>query len=129
MQLLGAANQFAGESRNAKAFDETVKKRNYNKLIASEIKPNDNTITGIGSSRQLVRWVNEASKGDVSDPVSVDDKFVVAVLTDINKEGVMDAGKARPMVEFLIRNQKKAECNKKENWICQYTGSYCNSNG
>jgi hypothetical protein len=40
-----------GESRNAKAFDETVKKRNYNKLIASEIKPNDNTIPGIGSSR------------------------------------------------------------------------------
>ena len=50
----------------------------------------------------------------MSDPVSVDDKFVVAVLSDINKEGVMDAGKARPMVEFLIRNQKKAGVIKKK---------------
>ena len=104
----GAANQFAGESRNAKAFDETVKKRNYNKLIAGEIKPNDNTIAGIGSSRKLVRWVNDASKGDVSDPEPVDDKFIVAMLTEINKEGLMDVSKARPMVEYLIRNQKKA---------------------
>src|SRR4029078_37508 len=55
----GAANQFSGESRTAKAFDESVKKKNYNKLIAGEIKPNDNTIAGIGSSRKLVRWVNE----------------------------------------------------------------------
>jgi len=104
----GAANQFSGESRTAKAFDESVKKKNYNKLIAGEIKPNDNTIAGIGSSRKLVRWVNEASIGDVSEPEPVDDKYIVALLTEINKEGVMDVAKARPMVEFLIKNQKKA---------------------
>ena len=67
----GAANQFAGESRNEKAFDENAKKKNYNKLIGNEIKPNDNTVPGIGSSRQLVRWVNDASKGEVSDPIRI----------------------------------------------------------
>ena len=40
--------------------------------------------------------------------LELDDKFVVAVLEEINKEGVMSAGRARPMVEFIIRNQKKA---------------------
>ncbi|MBC6492835.1 SurA N-terminal domain-containing protein [Flavihumibacter stibioxidans] len=105
----GAANQFAGESRNAKAFDENATKKTLTKLIAQDIKPNDIMIAGLGSSRQLVRWINEAKPGDVSEPFNIDDKYVVAMLTEINKEGVMSAAKARPQVEFLIRNNKKAE--------------------
>ncbi|GAO42266.1 peptidylprolyl isomerase [Flavihumibacter petaseus] len=104
----GAANQFAGENRNAKAFDEAVSKLKLNKLQAADIKPNDINITGLGANRQLVRWINEAKVGDVSEPFSIDDKYVVAMVTEINKEGVMSASKARPQVEFLLRNEKKA---------------------
>lgn len=105
----GMANQFAGESRNAKAFDDNVNKRKYNKLLANEIKPIDNMIPGLGSSRQLVRWAYEAERGDVSEPYDLGDKYVVAMVTDINKEGTMSAAKARPQVEFLVRNKKKAD--------------------
>lgn len=105
----GMANQFAGESRNAKAFDDNVNKRKYNKLLANEIKPIDNMIPGLGSSRQLVRWAFGADKGSVSEPYDLGDKYVVAMVTDINKEGTMSAAKARPQVEFLVRNKKKAE--------------------
>ncbi|ULQ51680.1 SurA N-terminal domain-containing protein [Flavihumibacter fluvii] len=105
----GLANQFAGESRNQKAFDETVAKNKLTKLIATEIKPNDIMIPGLGSSRQLVRWINDAKIGEVSEPVNIEDKYVVAVLTEINAAGTMSVAKARPQVEFIIRNQKKAE--------------------
>lgn len=105
----GMANQFAGESRNAKAFDDNVNKRKYNKLLANEVKPIDNMIPGLGSSRQLVRWVYEADKGTVSEPYDLGDKYVVAMVTDINKEGTMSAAKARPQIEFLVRNKKKAD--------------------
>ncbi len=37
------------------------------------------------------------------------DKYVVAMVTEINKEGTMSAAKARPQVEFIVRNRKKAE--------------------
>ncbi|KIC96395.1 peptidylprolyl isomerase [Flavihumibacter solisilvae] len=104
----GAANQFAGESRNAKAFEENVGKQKLTKLIAQDIKANDIMLPGLGSSRQLVRWMNDASVGDVSEPINVEDKYIVATLTEINKEGVMSAAKARPQVEFVIRNKKKA---------------------
>lgn len=105
----GAANQFSGESRNAKAFDDGVAKKNLAKLQANDIKPNDVMVPGIGSSRQLVRWINDAKVGEVSEPIPVDDKYIVALLTEINPEGTMSVAKARPLVEFLIRNQKKAE--------------------
>ncbi len=105
----GMANQFAGESRNAKAFDNSVGKYKYNKLIANDIKPIDNMLPGLGSSRQLVRWVFEADRGDVSEPFDLGDKYVVAMVSEINKEGTMSAAKARPQVEFIVRNHKKAE--------------------
>lgn len=105
----GMANQFSGESRSAKAFEDNVNKYKYNKLLASDIKPIDNMLPGMGSSRELVRWVFEADKGDVSEPYDLGDKYVVAMVTEIDKEGTMTAAKARPQVEFIIRNKQKAD--------------------
>jgi peptidyl-prolyl cis-trans isomerase D len=110
----GLASQFASESRNAKAFDDDLKKRNYNKLLAADIKPNDMNIPALGSSRQLVKWIYGADRGDVSEVFTIDNKYVVATVTEINQEGIASAAKARPMVEYIIRNQKKAEQIKKK---------------
>jgi peptidyl-prolyl cis-trans isomerase D len=105
----GLANQFAGESRNQKAFDENAQKRNFLKLLAPDILPTDINIQGWGVNRQLVRWIYDAELGDVSEPFSVGDKYVVAIVTQINREGTMSVAKARPLVESILRNQKKAD--------------------
>ena len=110
----GLASQFASESRNAKAFDENLKKRNYNKLLATDIKPNDMNIASLGSNRQLVKWIYDAKVGEVSDVFPIDSKYVVAIVNEINKEGIASPAKARPMVEYIIRNQKKADILKKK---------------
>ena len=107
-----AAIQFAGESRNQKSFDENVKKYKVNKFNAADIKPLDGTISGLnGSARELIRWIfNDASIGDVSEqPFKVGDKFVVPILTQSYEKGVLDVVRARPQVELIIRNQKKAK--------------------
>ncbi|MBS1597158.1 MAG: peptidylprolyl isomerase [Bacteroidetes bacterium] len=105
----GLANQFAGESRDRKSFDANVQKKNLQKLLAPEILPSDFSIQGLGSNRQLVRWIYDASIGDVSEPYSVGDKYVVVAVTEINKKGTMTTSKARPLVEPILRNKKKAE--------------------
>jgi len=110
----GLASQFASESRNAKSFDDNLKKRNYNKLLATDIKPNDMNVAALGSSRQLVKWIYGADKGDVSEVFTIDNKYVVATVTEINAEGIMSPAKARPRVEYIIRNEKKGEVIKKK---------------
>ncbi len=105
----GLANQFSGESRDAKAFEANLAKYKYTKLLGTDIKPVDNMLPGLGSARPLVRWIYEAEIGDVSEPYLVGDKYIVAVVTEINKEGTMPASKARMQVEYIIRNQKKGE--------------------
>ena len=105
----GLSSQFAGQSRNAQAFDANAEKQHLQKQFAPDIPPTASSVPGLGVSRQLVRWAYEADLGDVSQPYSVGDKYVVAVVTEINKEGTMSAAKARGQVEPILRNKKKAE--------------------
>ncbi len=105
----GLASQFAGESRDAKAFDENAQKYHLQKSVAPDITPAEFTIPGLGPNRQLVKWVYEAELGKVSEPYAVGDKYIVALLTEINKPGIMTAAKARSQVEPILRNKKKAD--------------------
>jgi peptidyl-prolyl cis-trans isomerase D len=105
----GLASQFAGVSRDARSFEDNVQKQHLQRLVAPDVAPSAITILGLGANRQLVRWVYDAELGNVSDPFPVGDKYVVAMLTEINKPGTMSAAKARPRVEPILRNRKKAE--------------------
>jgi len=106
---LNKANTFAGNSRNAKTFDENLKKANYNRLVSPEIKSTDFVIPGVGESRSLVRWIFENGTGDVSEPQDMKDKYVVVAITGAQEVGLASAAKARPSVEPILRNQEKAK--------------------
>ncbi|MBL7699560.1 MAG: SurA N-terminal domain-containing protein [Chitinophagaceae bacterium] len=106
----GIASQFAAESRTKKQFDDNAKKNNYNRLVATEIKPLDAVINGIGTSREVVKWAYGAKPGEISEtPFQVDYKFVVPVVTKVYEKGLMTADKARPMVESILRNEEKGK--------------------
>ncbi|WP_205508042.1 peptidylprolyl isomerase [Longitalea arenae] len=106
----GMAAQFAAESRSLKAFDENATKRKLNKF-PSDVKESDFMIMGLGESRELIRWAfNDAKKGDVAEhPFLVGDKYVVPAVTAVSEKGTMSVEKARPLVEYKVRNIKKAE--------------------
>jgi peptidyl-prolyl cis-trans isomerase D len=106
---LAKANAFASKSRTLKAFDETIKKENLAKLLASDVKETDFQITGLGVNRKVVRDVFEKSVGNVLDPEEFGNQYVVIAVTSADKPGLMGAAKARPQVENLIRNEEKAK--------------------
>jgi peptidyl-prolyl cis-trans isomerase D len=105
----GLASQFAGENRDKVSYDAAVKKGNLHSINSPEIKPVDFNIQGLGSSRSLIRWVYGAKLGEVSESFPVGDKYIVAIVTEINQKGTISLAKARPMIEPILRNQKKAE--------------------
>ncbi len=104
-----AAAQFAVSAKSAKDFNANAMKENRPVQLASEIKQNDFSITGLGQSRQLVRWIYEHSTGDVSEPTQIGDKYIVALVSSVNKAGLMSVAEARPTVETILRNEKKAK--------------------
>jgi len=106
------ANKFAADSRDAKSFDasaEKLKSEGINKLIATDIPPTGSQVVGLGVSRNFVKDIYAADKGDILAPERVGDNWVVALVTDVQKEGTMPAAKARYMVEPLLLKHKKAE--------------------
>lgn len=104
-----AAAQFAVANKDAKKFNAGALKANIPVMGANEIKENDFSITGVGQNRQLIRWVYEHKAGDVSEPVEQGDNYIVALISAVNKAGLMSAAEARPTVEALVRNEKKAK--------------------
>lgn len=113
-----AASLFAGDSRNASSFNENweknLREKGINKLSATDIKPMDYSVQGMnGASRSFVKSIFEASKGDVIGPERVGDSYVVALVTDVNEAGLASVNAARPIVEPILRNRKKAEQIKK----------------
>jgi peptidyl-prolyl cis-trans isomerase D len=114
-----AATMFAGNATDEKSFNDyfekNLKGKGYNKLTAPSLRPMDFTITGINASaRELIKDAFNADKGDVLDPVSIANSYVVAVVTDVQKAGLPTASGVRSIVEPILINRKKAEQIKKQ---------------
>ena len=109
--------QFAGASRDIKAFDDNFEKdlkpKGKQKLFAQDINSHAYNVPGIGVSRKFIKDIFDADKGEVLQPERVGDNFVVAVVTQVKKPGKPGAADARAMIEPILRNRKKAELLKK----------------
>ena len=104
-----AASQFAVSGKDQKLYNANALKDNKQILNSTEVKQNDFSVAGLGQSRQLVRWIYEHNVGDVSDPIEIGDKYIVALLSAINGAGLLSVSEARPTVETIVRNEKKAK--------------------
>jgi len=104
------ASKLSAEARNAKTLDAYIAKNGLQKIdVPTLVKENDYQLGNLQDARQVVKWAFDAKEGDVSEPFSVGEQFVVAVVSKIQPEGLPDAKTIRPNVEFTIRNAKKAE--------------------
>ena len=103
-----AAAAFASSAKDLKSFNEEAIKINKQAFPASGIKAMDFEIPGLGESRNLVRWVNENNINAISEPTEIGDSYFVAVITGSEKQGLISVSAARPQVEGIIRDQKKA---------------------
>jgi peptidyl-prolyl cis-trans isomerase D len=103
-----AAAAFASASKDVKSFNQEAVKLNKQTFPASGIKSMDYDIAGIGESRSLVRWAFEKDLNAVSEPTEVGDSYFVAIITGEDKAGLASVASARPEVEGILRDQKKA---------------------
>lgn len=112
-QARNAASMFAGDSRDAKAFNDYFEKnlrsKGYVKQIANDIEPMQFDLPGISAVRPFIKKVFEADDGDVIGPELVPDNYVVALVTKVNEPGLPQASAVRGVIEPILRNKKKGE--------------------
>lgn len=104
----GQANDFASKSQNGyEQFTKTAKEMNIVPVPASGIMEGAKTVANYKNSKEISRWVYEAKQGDVSQIISVDNKyFFVVALTSIREEGIPKVEDMTAQISEILRAEK-----------------------
>lgn len=119
-QIYNDARTFAIEVSNLDNFNKKVEESGLTKRIAT-IGKNDKTIAGMESAREMIRQaymaeeVDEVLKtNDGSTIFENGNKFTIAVLTEIDEEGIAPLNKVAGNIKRILIQKKKADLLKKE---------------
>ena len=92
-------------------FRSVAKENNYSLRPINKVRDLDENIPGLGAQRSIVRWLYEEGTdvGDFKRFNLQNGGYVVAMLTSINKAGLMSNEKASITALPIVKNKKKAE--------------------
>lgn len=109
-KIFTKATQFEMDA-NARPLAEVAKKAGVTVAPVQKVKAMDENIGTIGNQRAIVQWAfnNKTKISDVKRFEINNIGHVIVKLKAENKEGLMAAADARPMVESILKNKKKAE--------------------
>ena len=109
-QAYTKATQFEMDA-NEKDFAAVAKKAGLVVNPAIKAKPMDESFGAIGNQRQIIKWAysEDTEIGNVKRFEIVNVGHVIAKLTKVTQKGLMSVEEAKPMVESIIKNKKKAE--------------------
>jgi peptidyl-prolyl cis-trans isomerase D len=104
------ATQFEMDA-NGKDFATVAKAAKLAVNPSIKAKPMDEAFGVAGNQRQVIKWAfsDDTNIGDVKRFEVVNVGNVIARLKKINEKGLMTVEEAKPMVESIIKNKKKAE--------------------
>lgn len=66
-------------------------------------------VSGVGSSQQVLTFLETADEGDISDPIELASQFVVVRITEKNEEGFRPLDEVRTQIETQVKNQKRRD--------------------
>ena len=102
-EKLGDFQYYATESKN---FGAEAKKYKYT-VQTTSVEENAEVIPIIGRSRSLMNWLADAKEGAISDVVEMDDRFVVAQLTQVLPEGYKSVEEVKSQLTPRVKIEKK----------------------
>lgn len=103
------ATSFAGSLSGEGDFDKKAEEAGLVKRVAENVNGIDFFVPGLSEPREVIRWAFGAEPGDVSELFDLDNKYLVARLTQIRPEGYTPLELVRSEVEQEVRRLKKGE--------------------
>ena len=94
-----------------KDFNKAAKEMNLTVAPAVSVKGMDENFGSLGKQRNIVRWAfeDDVKKGSVKRFEVANVGHVIAKVKSIDKSGLVAVSVARPYVEQILKNKKKAE--------------------
>ena len=102
------ANELASKSDGKlEKFREAVKEMNLSVIPAVGIEEGAKTVATYNNARPLSRWIYEAEKGDVSQILSLDNKyFFVMAVTGVREAGIQSFDAMKENIKSVLMMEK-----------------------
>jgi peptidyl-prolyl cis-trans isomerase D len=69
----------------------------------------NNFVSGIGQSRQIMRFLEAAHEGKISDPLELNEQFVVIKVSEITEAGTEPFEEVKGQIETVVTNNKRKQ--------------------
>ncbi|MBL7105491.1 MAG: SurA N-terminal domain-containing protein [Bacteroidales bacterium] len=105
------ASEFQGKSTSLEAFDTLTTNMGLNKRSATYLQPMGDRIAGLDYPRPIIQWsfIEGIEVGSVSHVFTMEEKYVVAVVTKVREEGIPKLDEIKDMIEPLIITELKGD--------------------
>lgn len=103
------ATDFSINNSDLESFEASALESGLEVIEASRVIKSAKGVPGMASAEELVRWTNNAKLDEISTPIELQDKFVIAVLTNISEEGAPRYQEVKDNFKNLVIKEKKVE--------------------
>lgn len=104
------ASEFGSVNNTKEKFEAATNSGSVVALSALGIVTTQNQVNGLENSRSLVKWAFNNELGTVSKRVlEYDNKYVVAMVSNVKEEGIAPIESVRAAIEVEVRKKKQAE--------------------
>ncbi len=108
-RVYSSASQFAGRSNTYEEFARAAEEEGLTIRRADNLLINDSRITGLDSGREVIRWAFESRENSVSPIFEIGDRFVIATVTSVRRDGYQALEEVRDEIEEILVRERKGE--------------------
>lgn len=106
--LYNALSSYVAKYNNVEQFVDSAFTAGYT-VMPADCQASQTSLPGMQNSRQIIHWAFNAKKGDMSEIYEIGDKYVVAVVEKIVKEGYRPMEDMESMLTSTVRRNKKGD--------------------
>ena len=104
-------SQFVAANNSLEELEANAEENGYRLLERKNFYSNEHNVSNISGTREALKWIFEAEKGDVSPlyECGENNHMLVVAVTDVNEEGYMPFEKVKEQLKAEAIRNKKAE--------------------
>lgn len=103
------AVQFGSEANDIENFRKLYAEKGITPRFATDFHKDINTLPGLEFSREIIRWSFENEEGAVSQIFDLNDKYIIATISDVKDKGFSSKEDKLNEIEIAVSKSKKLE--------------------
>ena len=108
-KIYSEAVEFRTNANTISKFREECQKKNITPRFATDFEKNINALPGLENSREIIRWAYENEENSISQIFDLNDRYVVAALSDVKEKGIAPLEDVKTEVQIAVLKKKKLD--------------------